>query len=135
MHAPLVIVVDDDASVRKALARLLRTQGFTVHTWASAEEFLNEDRACVGCLVIDVRLTGISGFELQDKLLEAGHIHPIVFISGHADALKPERLARPGTLALLSKPVEPDRLLELVSQGVAKGTVNGRLSSSLPNRP
>ncbi len=120
MHASRVIVVDDDASVRTALARLLRAEGFLVQSLASAEEFLAQYAASVGCLVLDVRLGGMSGFELQDRLLAAGRVLPIVFISGQAEALRSERLERPGTLALVAKPVAIERLLALVAKAVTR---------------
>src|SRR5215217_5217355 len=83
---PTIFVVDDDAAVRDALKLLLRSVGHTVETFGSAQEFLDaygEDRA--GCLVLDIRMPGMSGLELQQKLNEKHSILPIIFITGHGD--------------------------------------------------
>jgi len=111
-----VAVIDDDDSVRRALARLLRAEGFSVETWSSAEEFLACTHSRAACLLLDVRLGGMTGFALQDRLLTAGSIIPIIFMSGHAGALRSERLRLPGTVALLPKPIETDRLVRLLAE-------------------
>jgi FixJ family two-component response regulator len=111
-----VVVIEDDDSVRRALARLLRAEGFVVETWSSAEDYLTLDESATACLVLDVRLGGMSGFGLQDHLLAAGRVVPIIFISGHADALGFERLRLPGTVALIAKPLDTDRLLALLAE-------------------
>ena len=83
---PTIFVVDDDAAVRDALKLLLRSVGHAVETFGSAQEFLDacgEDRA--GCLVLDIRMPGMSGLELQQKLNEKHSILPIIFITGHGD--------------------------------------------------
>src|SRR6186713_2329941 len=83
---PTVFVVDDDAPVRDALKLLLRSVGYQVEAYASAQEFLNaytDDRA--GCLVLDVRMPGMSGLDLQERLNERQAILPIIFITGHGD--------------------------------------------------
>jgi FixJ family two-component response regulator len=111
-----VVVIEDDESVRRALARLLRAEGFLVDTWSSAEDYLTRDQSATACLVLDVRLGGMSGFALQDHLLAAGRVVPIIFISGHANALASERLRLPGTVALIAKPIDTDRLLALLAE-------------------
>ena len=81
-----VYVVDDDASVREAVGRLVRSGGWKVETFASAQEFLGSSSAHVpGCLILDVRLPGLSGLDLQERLAKAGTRTPIIFLTGHAD--------------------------------------------------
>ena len=93
--SPLVCIVDDDRSLLRALGRLLRTAGFTVEAFASAEEFLEtKHRVPPRCLILDVRLGGMSGFQLHDLLLATGTPPPVVFITAHDDAATRER-ARP----------------------------------------
>ena len=84
--ASLVFIVDDDASVRKSLARLVRAAGFDVETFASARDFLARPRYDgPSCLVLDVRMPGLTGLDLQEALATAGQRLPIVFITGHPD--------------------------------------------------
>jgi FixJ family two-component response regulator len=83
---PTVFIIDDDASVRKSLSRLLRSAGFEVETFATAELFLEREHYDgIGCLVLDVRMPGISGIDLQDELNKADYSMPIVFITGHGN--------------------------------------------------
>ena len=81
----VVAVIDDDQSVRGAIRSLLRSLGFRVETFASAEDFLDARPAGIGCLILDVRLSGMSGLDLQQRLAVTGDAPPIVFISAHAD--------------------------------------------------
>src|SRR5262249_58297427 len=84
--APIVFIVDDDPSIRKAFGRLLRSLGFQVVTFPSAQEFLEHELPdAPGCLVLDVRMPGLDGLELQRSLSEANVTLPIVFITGHGD--------------------------------------------------
>jgi len=95
----IVFVVDDDVSVREALERLLRVVGFDVETFASAQDFLTHRRANVpSCLVLDVRLPGLSGLELQNRIAEANREIPIVFITGHGDVPTSVRAMKAGAV-------------------------------------
>lgn len=109
----LVCIVDDDRSLLRALARLVRTAGFAVETFVSAEEFLQRTqrlRPC--CLVLDVRLSGITGFQLHDALLTAGTAPPVVFITAHDDVETRERARRAGAVQYLRKPFDDAALID-----------------------
>ena len=104
---PLVYVIDDDASLLRALRRLLGAGGFRVCTFSSAEEFLESAEATPACLVLDVHLGGLSGLDLQERLVAAGRRIPIVFITAHDDAVT----RRAGAIDYLRKPFNDDSLI------------------------
>jgi len=113
-------VIDDDLSVRRSLARLLRASGFEVFTYDSAEAFLSNPAADTGiCLVLDIHLAGMSGLELADSLDEQERPVPIVFISAQDGWIPPERRANNGTIAVLLKPFDQTALIEAVSRALA----------------
>src|SRR2546429_9535254 len=101
----VVAVIDDDQSVRGAIRSLLRSLGFRVETFASAEDFLDARPAGIGCLILDVRLSGMSGLDLQQRLAVTGDAPPIVFISAHADQAARQQALAPGANAFLPQPV------------------------------
>ena len=118
---PVVYVIDDDASFRKAVSRLLRTAGLAVETLASAEEFLERpmvDRP--SCLVLDVRMPGSSGMDLQAALQEARRDIPIVFMTGHGDVSTSVRAMKGGAVDFLEKPFRAPELLACVQRGLAR---------------
>ena len=103
--ATIVFVVDDDESIREALKSLLRSVGLRVQTFASAQEFLQSRRADIpGCLVLDVRLPGLSGLNLQRELDDAKGHPPIIFLTGHGDIPMPVRAMKAGAVEFLTKP-------------------------------
>jgi FixJ family two-component response regulator len=105
-------IVDDDESLREALGSVLKAAGLSARTFASAEDFLAcEDRDNTRCLVLDVRLPGMSGIELQNQLRQTDRRLPIIFITGHGDAWLRDSLVRLGASAFLNKPVRSDALL------------------------
>ncbi len=119
--APVVYVIDDDASFRKAVSRLLRSAGLEVEALASAGEFLERpatDRPA--CLVLDVRMPGPSGMDLQSALAEAGRDIPIVFMTGHGDVSTSVRAMKKGAVDFLEKPVRAPELLACVERGLAR---------------
>jgi FixJ family two-component response regulator len=119
--ASIVYVVDDDASFRKAVSRLLRTAGLQVETFGSAREFLEHpmvDRP--SCLVLDVRMPGTSGMDLQAALQEAGRDIPIVFMTGHGDVSTTVRAMKGGAVDFLEKPFRAPELLACVQRGLAR---------------
>jgi FixJ family two-component response regulator len=119
-HAGIVFVVDDDASVRRGLARLLRSAGYDVATAASAREFLeHRGGESAACLVLDVRMPGLSGLDLYDVLMEAGHYVPVVFITGHGDLTLAERAMKAGAVDFLAKPVNDRALLDAVDRAMS----------------
>lgn len=108
-----VFVVDDDDSVRKALKRLLRANGYQVVTFESAEEFLLIGRGCGdGCIVLDIRLPGISGLDLYEKLVSFGANFPVIFITAQDNPDWQKRAAATDAVAYLRKPFDEQSLLE-----------------------
>ena len=115
----MVFVVDDDVSVREALRNLLRSVGLKVETFASAQEFLSGKRPDgPGCLVLDIRLPGVSGLDLQHRLIEEKIRVPIVFISAHADVPMSVRAMKAGAVEFLTKPFRDQELLDAVHQAI-----------------
>jgi DNA-binding NtrC family response regulator len=117
----LVYVVDDDLSFRNGLENLLRSAGFTVRTYSSAQEFLASARADVpSCLLLDVQLPGLSGLDLQQELAKGDVQIPIIFITGHGDIPMSVRAMKAGALEFLTKPFKEEDLLEAVQQGIGR---------------
>ncbi len=114
-----VYVVDDDESVRNAMARLLKSVGLRVEVFGSARAFLDHERADVpGCLLLDVRMPGLSGLDLQQELADSEDELPIVFISGHGDIPISVRAIKAGAVDFLPKPVNDQELLNAVGQAI-----------------
>ena len=112
---PWVGIVDDDPSIRSSLARVFRVDGIRVETFASAEEFL--DRTTSGepqCIVLDVHLGKLSGFELQDRLAALGSLTPIIFITAHEEIPSSRLARRAGACGYLRKPFDTEALIALV---------------------
>lgn len=115
---PLVCIVDDDVSLLRALGRLVRAAGFRVATFASAEEFLDSDPpVSPQCLVLDVRLGGMSGFDLHEHLVAAGGAPPVIFVTAHDDVSTRERARRAGAVQYLRKPFDDDALIAAIRRG------------------
>ena len=113
--AGTVFVVDDDPSIRRSLERLLRAAGHVVETFVSARQFLERgDLATPGCLVLDVRMPGQSGLDLQQVLEAAGHRIPVIFITGHADLPMAQQALQAGAISLLAKPFDGQELLDAI---------------------
>jgi len=116
---PTVFVVDDDASMRDALKNLFRSVGLNVETFGVAQEFLSRERSKgPGCLVLDVRLPGLSGLDVQRQLADAQVQIPIVFITGHGDIQMSVRAMKAGAVEFLTKPFRDQDLLDAVQQAV-----------------
>jgi FixJ family two-component response regulator len=121
--SPLVFVVDDDPSVRKSVTRLLESSGYAVEAFASAREFLaREPHPGPCCLVLDVRMPGLTGLELQERLLAGGRQMSIVFVTGHVDVPQSVKAMKVGAVDLLTKPVDAKDLLAAVRRCMAKST-------------
>jgi FixJ family two-component response regulator len=119
--APVVHLVDDDESLRTALTRLLDAAGYQVRAYASAGEFLLGDPADgPSCLLLDVRMPGPSGLELQQALMKRGNAPAIVFLTGHGDIPMSVRAMRAGAVDFLTKPVKKDALLQAVEMALAR---------------
>ena len=118
---PAVFVVDDDPSVRTAISRLLVSVGLPVQSFGSADEFLAHVRCSpAGCLILDVRMPGCSGLDLQRQLIEEGHDLPVIFISAHADVALTVRAMRAGALQVFTKPFDDQALLDTVYEGLVQ---------------
>ena len=116
----VVFVVDDDAAVRDAIQSLIRSVGLYVEGFASAQDFLRSKRArdVPGCLVLDIRLPGFSGLQLQSKLADADIRIPIVFMTGHGDIPMTVKAMKGGAVEFLTKPFRDQDLLEAVQQAL-----------------
>ena len=120
----VVFVVDDDASVRAGTRSLLASMGFEVQTFESASEFLGSKRREVpSCLVLDVRLPGLSGLDLQRELVASGTSIPIIFITGHGDVPMSVEAMKGGAVEFLTKPFRDQQLLEAVQHAIARDRV------------
>jgi FixJ family two-component response regulator len=118
---PIVFVVDDDASMRQALARLLQSVQLRVEVFASPQEFLQSERLNVpSCLVLDVRLPGLSGLDFQAELAKADIRVPIVFITGHGDIPMSVRAMKAGAVDFLAKPFRDQDLLDAVTAAIQR---------------
>ena len=119
--APLVLVVDDDPSVRKSLTRLLASAGYAVEAFASAREFLaREHHPGPCCLVLDVRMPGLTGIQLQELLAATGRRMSIVFVTGHADVPTSVKAMKAGAVDLLTKPVDVEDLIAAIQRAVTR---------------
>jgi FixJ family two-component response regulator len=111
----MVYVIDDDESVRRALQRLLRSAGFEVKAFSSGEEFLQSGDLNVGaCVVLDIRMPGLTGFDLQEKLASKGVRIPVITVSAFDDAETRERARRLGAVAFFRKPVDGQALIDAI---------------------
>lgn len=123
--AAMVFVVDDDASVRKSLSRLVSAAGYRVQAYASAGEFLaRRPEPGPSCLVLDVRMPGVTGLDLQQTLASAVHEIPIIFITGHGDIPTTVKAMKAGAVDFLAKPFAGKDLLDAIQRAVAKDTRN-----------
>jgi two-component system response regulator DctR len=114
-------VIDDDVSLLRALGRLLGAEGFRVKTFPSAEDFLKcTNPRTPGCLVLDVHLGGLSGFELHERLVADGRRIPIVFITAHDDAVTRERARRAGAIDYLRKPFDDEALIAGINRALGQ---------------
>jgi FixJ family two-component response regulator len=122
---PVVVhVVEDDESSRTASSRLLTKAGYVVRVYATADEFLAHPTTEAGCIVLDLRLPGPSGLELQERLATVENSLPIVFLSGHGDVPKTVRAMKAGAVDFLTKPVAAPVLLDAVARAIARDAEN-----------
>ncbi|MEA2625621.1 MAG: hypothetical protein QOD06_1666 [Candidatus Binatota bacterium] len=120
---PAIAVVDDDASVRQSTCRLLRSVGFRAEAFGSAEEFLDSIRtAGTGCLILDVRMPGMDGLELQRRLAGTEPRIPIVFLTAHASDEEERRARQAGAVDFLRKPVGKETLLQVLRTVLARSS-------------
>ena len=120
----IVFVVDDDEGIRQSLKNLIASVRLQVKVFASAQEFLRSKLADVpGCLVLDVRLPGLSGLDLQKRMIEAGMEMPIIFITGHGDIPMTVRAMKAGAVEFLTKPFRDQDLLDAIQQALERDRI------------
>jgi FixJ family two-component response regulator len=123
----VVYVVDDDPSIREALAGLLRSVGLEMRAFSSTQQFLESQRPDVpGCLVLDVRLPGVGGLDLQSQLLRSGVQLPIIFITGHGDIPMSVQAMKAGAIEFLTKPFRDQALLDAIQLGIERDRTRRR---------
>jgi RNA polymerase sigma factor (sigma-70 family) len=129
----IVHVVDDDASFRTAIERRLKKAGYEVTTYPSAQHLLDRlpDENRPGCILLDVRIPGLSGPELQGRLSELGSTLPIVFLTGHADVPTTVQAIKAGAVDVLTKPVTSDQLLRVIQRAMAHHEATREAKSKL----
>lgn len=131
---PTVFLVDDDDAVRSSLHMLISTYGLQVQSLPSAEAFLDAWRAdAIGCLVLDIRMGGISGLTLQQLLQERGISIPIVFITGHGDVSACRRAFQGGAVDFLIKPVDEQALMQSIRNGISQDIARHRTQADVSN--
>ena len=124
----IVMIVDDDESIRRAARRLIKSYGFPVETFASAEDFLSSGRLHeTACLVLDVQMPGLNGLELQSRLITDGHQVPIIFITAFNDENARAQALKAGALGYLVKPFEEADLLTAINVALRRQEI-GRQS-------
>ncbi|MDZ4819499.1 MAG: response regulator [Planctomycetota bacterium] len=127
LAAATVFIVDDDAEVRRAVSLLIRSVGLADHSYASAQEFLkNYDATAPGCLVLDIRMPGMSGLELQKGSSVARGLPPIIFLTGHGEISTAIQAIRAGAIDFLQKPFSPQVLLERIREAIELDLENRR---------
>ena len=116
---PTVFIVDDDPDVRTSTARLLHTADYETRTFESAAEFLaNHQDEVPGCIILDVAMSGLTGLQLQERLVEVGCVHPIIFLTGVGSVPISVKAMKAGAVNFLTKPVEEDELFATVDEAI-----------------
>jgi FixJ family two-component response regulator len=130
----LVFVIDDDASVRKGLTRLLRSAGYEPETFASASDFLaRPSHSGPSCVIVDVQMPGINGMDLQETLIQRRREEQLVFITGHGDIPMCAQAMKAGAVDFLSKPFRSDELLQCVHNALIRSAEQRRSSAEKNN--
>ena len=118
---PTIFIVDDDPSVRQSTELLLKSVGFNVKTFVSAQDFLRANlQQDLGCLILDVRMPGISGLDLQEKLVSSKTPLPVIFITGHGTVPMSVRAMKAGAVDFLQKPFEEQDLLDAINRAITR---------------
>ena len=116
---PMISIVDDDDAVREATKGLVRSLGYHASTFSSAEEFLNSERLHdTSCLITDLQMPGLSGIELQGRLIASGHSMPIIFITAFPEESIRARALKAGAVCFMSKPYSEDRLISCLDRAL-----------------
>ena len=123
---PVISIIDDDESVRVATNRLVKSLGFTAHTFASAQDFLQSPRLNdTSCLIVDVQMPGINGVELQSLLIAKGNHTPMIFITAFPDEGTRRQVLERGALCFLSKPCDGSTLIRYLDMALKGGQAEG----------
>jgi FixJ family two-component response regulator len=118
---PVISIIDDDEAVRMATRSLVKSLGFVAHTFASAEEFLRSPRVSdTSCVITDVQMPGLSGVDLQKRLLNQGHNTPIIFITAFPDKTVEAKAMKAGAICFLSKPFDGSELIECLDTALKR---------------
>jgi FixJ family two-component response regulator len=127
---PLVFVIDDDASVRKSLTRLLDSAGYQSEHFESAVDFFDQPPCSTpSCVIVDVRMPGLSGIEFQEALIQQRREEQLIFITGHGDVPMCARAMKAGAVDFLPKPINPDELLQCVERALARSSEQRSVAS------
>lgn len=131
-HELAVFIVDDDASVRDALALMLSVRGYRTAVFSSAEDFLSAwQTSWRGCLLVDIRMPGMDGLTLQDRLNEMGCTVPVVVITGHGDVSTARRAFKSNAIDFLEKPIDHDKMIEAIEQAFKfQSSIQDRMRAS-----
>ena len=133
-RAPVIHMVDDDAAFQTAMSRLLRASGYEVRTYSSAGDFLlSHHDSTPGCILLDMRMPGPSGLDLQDALARQTDPLPIIFLTGHGDIASSVRAIKAGAVDFLTKPVDRQALLNAVRNALARDQENRVARAALKN--
>ena len=120
-RTPIVRIVDDDVSFLRSIARMLRASGFMVKTFSSAVEFLaRPELDAPGCVLVDLQMPGLSGLDLQEALAKAGHVLPVIFLSGHGDIRTTVQVMRGGAEDFLTKVAPKEELIDAVKRALTR---------------
>jgi FixJ family two-component response regulator len=124
---PTVVIIDDDPSARRGIARLIQAAGMNTEAYDSALDFLNRKHTSkIGCIVLDVKMAGMDGLQLQEELINADYAPPIIFVSGHSDIPEATAAMKKGAVDFFSKPVDGERLLNAIEESLRKDRENSK---------
>jgi FixJ family two-component response regulator len=130
--APVIHVVDDDASFRTSMSRLLQASGYQTQLYASGDAFLEKLPVLeAGCILLDLQMSGVNGFELQERLAKTGNNLPIIFLTAHGDIRAGVQAIKAGAEDFLPKPVSPDALFECVERALTRNAEQRRQQDRL----
>jgi FixJ family two-component response regulator len=133
-NQPTVFLVDDDAAALKSLQWLLESVNLHVEAYQSPQEFLEVYNPRIpGCLILDIRMSGLNGLELQEELLQRGCLHPIIFVTGHGDVPICSKAFRRGAFDFIEKPVNDQALVDLVNRAVSADAARRASEASRPD--
>jgi FixJ family two-component response regulator len=131
-HRPIIYIVDDDASVCRALSLLLKSNGFKAQTFNCAADFLVFKRLKLpSCLILDIRLPGINGLVLQEVMKQRGILIPIIFITGHGDIQMSVKAIKAGAIDFLPKPFTEKKLLNAITQAISKSKAQNKKQAEI----